>query len=217
MADARAGMQAALRARDKSGLLPQQQQVLQQLLSAHSWQEVAQRLGLGPNQLTRWLREDAQFRAVYDRIFSTDTENVRRHIEASAGKAADALDAALDATRLISVEIECPECGHTFDYEAPAPNWTARLRAAETVLKVGRVLKDVKKIEGEVLHLTLPQKLGLAMIKRGQDAMVPDAIKEELREMKLLGVGEQEQRDDDAVDAVFTVMEEESDATDPGN
>ncbi len=208
----------ALKARDKHGLLPQQRLVLQELLTSNSWQTAASRLGLPPKQFGRWMREDPAFRAAYDALFDSDKgETVRKQIAALAGKASDVLEEAMEATKHTEIDANCPECGAKFKISAAGPNWTARLRAAENVTKVGGQLKDSKtlKVEGEIIHMSLEHKLAMFMLKAGRpEDSIPSYILRDLREAKALKDGTDGET---IIDAEYwrIITEENTDETDP--
>ena len=203
----------ALKTRDRHGLLPQQRLLLQELLTSNTWQEASARLGLPSKQFGRWMREDLAFRDAYDTLFDADKgETVRKQIAAMAGKASDVLEEAMEATKSTTLDATCPECGTEFKIQASGPNWTARLRAAETVTKVGGQLKDTKnlKIEGEIVHMSLEHKLALFMLRRGEpEDRIPSYILRDLKEMKALKEGES---GGTVIDAAFwrEITEEES-------
>jgi len=206
----------ALKTRDKHGLLPQQRLLLQELLTSNTWQEASIRLGLPSKQFGRWMREDPAFCAAYDALFDSDKgETVRKQISAMAGKASDVLEEAMEATKSTTINATCPECGTEFKIHASGPNWTARLRAAETVTKVGGQLKEMKnlKIEGEIVHMNLEHKLALFMLKRGEpEDRIPSYILRDLRDMKALKEGA---AGETIIDAEFwhEIKEEESHET----
>lgn len=172
--------------RDKHGLLPQQRMLLQELMSARSWKEVSAESGLRPRTLNRWLRADPAFRAAYDKLFDDKGEAVRKEISFMAGKAADTLESAFDATDVKTKEVECPQCKMKFDVVIDKPNWAARMKAIEIATRVGGQLKDVKKIEGTVTHMTIEQQIALGLINNGQESRVPPHVIEELKRLNML-------------------------------
>lgn len=194
------------RGRDKHGLLPQQRLVLQEFLSSGSWAEAEKRAGVSPRTFRRWLNTDPNFEAAYNKIFDDRGEVIRKEVAASAGRAAETLDGALDATKGVKVEVECPNCHVMFEHEIAQPVWTARIRAAESILKIGGQLKDVKKIEGsvEMIHMTIAHKVALDLIESGQADRVPAHMVQELQAMgKLDKPVDNEAENEDTIEAEF--------------
>lgn len=181
--------------RDRHGLLPQQRLVLQELLTSRSWADAEAAHGVTPRTIGRWMRSDPRFRAAYEKLFDDRGETIRKEVAASAAKAADTLEAALDATSSEKLDVTCPNCHVEFEVDLRKPNWSARLRAAESVLKIGGQLKDVKKIEGEIVHMSIEHKIALVRLARGLS--VPPGIMEDLRKMNLL----EAPSDDNTIDA----------------
>lgn len=208
--------------RDRHGLLHNQRLLLQELARTVSWGDACESLGLPRRQFARWMRSDAAFRAAYDKLYGEDNgETVRKQVAASAAKAADVLDAALDATKRAQIVAMCPNCQFEFVIDATNPDWPTRLAAMNTALRVGGQLKDVTKIEGEIVHMTLEHKLALAALKSGRSTdQIPPHILDDLRAMKALPPGKAEEIEE-AADATgeiaaefHEILEEGGDAPD---
>lgn len=180
---------------------------MQELLTAASWQDAEKGAGVSPRTFGRWMRSDPNFRAAYDKLFDDRGEVVRKEIASMASKAAITLEEAFNASNVQSMDVECPHCHYEFEIKVDKPNWGARMKAIEIATKVGGQLKDVKKIEGEVVHMTLEHKIALARLQR--DLPIPPHMLEELQRMGLLDSGVDngldigDLNDDNVVDAEF--------------
>lgn len=172
--------------RDSHGLLPQQRLLLQTLLTARSWKEAEEEAGIKPRTFNRWIREDGAFKNAYDKLFDDKGEAVRKEISYLAAKATATLEDAFEAKDNKTQKVQCPNCMAEFEVQLKQPNWNARMRAVEIATKVGGQLKDVKKIEGTVTHMSIEQQIALGMIKSGKESGVPPHVIEELKKLGFL-------------------------------
>ena len=78
----------------------------------------------------------------------------------------------------VATSVQCPKCHLNFSIFTEHPDWNARLRAADTVLKASDLLKDNKtlRVEGEVLVLTIVERLSLAQIQKARREGLTDTV-----------------------------------------
>jgi len=199
--------------RDASGLLLEQRAVLAQMAAGDlNWRSACKAVGIHPSKVYRWLRQDPAFRAAYDRLFGDTTSTMRRYLDSLTPKAGQVYEEALDATQQKEMEVTCPACGTAFSVEAQLPDWNAKLRAAEVVLKASRLLKDVRQVEETRVALTFPQAIALAAYRAGRE--IPPHMEAELREMGALPSMETRALPaPDSIDAIVQEIEDEAEET----
>ena len=154
-----------LLARDADGLMLNQRRLLQELAQVADWRKACENAEINPGTARRWLTSDAEFMQAYNALLGPSLDIARDLMESTALKAAGMYDEALEAVKILDQEVVCPECHHEFTTEIASPDWNARLRAGDTVLRVGHILKDVKQIEGSITHLSMEESLALAKAK----------------------------------------------------
>ncbi len=147
-----------------------QKLVLQEMEQHSDWKRACAIVGVTHDQFRRWLRSDGYFKAAFTRQHEKQADMVRAQIELSAQKAGEMFDSALDATKDLDIELECPHCKGKIKVTAEVPDWGARQKAGEVVLKVGKILKDVKEVSGRITieQLDLPLRLALASYHLGR-------------------------------------------------
>lgn len=158
------------RLRNAQGLMLEQSLVLQELTSHSDWKKACDAVGVNYDRFRKWLRGDASFKAAFNTQFEKQADMVRQQIELSAQKAGEIYDSALSATRDLDIEVECTNCHTRLKITAEVPDWATRLKAGEVVLKVGKILKDVKEVQGKITieQLDLPLRLALAAHNQGR-------------------------------------------------
>lgn len=158
------------RLRDANGLMLDQKLVLQEMEQHSDWKKACDAVGVTHDRFRKWLRIDASFKTAFNLQFEKQADMVRQQIELSAQKAGEIYDSALSATRDLDIELECPNCKHKMKVTAEVPDWSTRLKAGEVVLKVGKILKDVKEVSGKITveQLDLPLRLALAAYNQGR-------------------------------------------------
>jgi hypothetical protein len=158
------------RKRDGQGLLLEQKLVLQELEQHSDWKRACDAAGVSHEKFRRWLRIDEPFKLAFSIQNDKQTDTVRKVIELSTQKAGEVYDDALSANKDLTLEITCPNCKHEMKITAEVPDWKTRLKAGEIVLKVGKILKDVKEVSGKITveQLDLPLRLALASYHQGR-------------------------------------------------
>lgn len=158
----------------------EQKLMLQELEQHSDWKRACDATGVAHDKFRRWLRIDEAFKAAFAQQNEKQTDTVRRQIELSAQKAGELYDDALTATKDLDIELECPNCKHKMKVTAEVPDWSTRLKAGEVVLKVGKILKDVKEVSGKITveQLDLPLRLALAAYNQGR--VIPPGFYNEL-------------------------------------
>ena len=153
-----------------------------------SWTKAAETLGLTRRQVRNLFNKPA-FKDQYDALFSTEEiKTTRRELEMVSSDIADLYEDAKTAEMQKQVKAVCPKCEHKFDVWVTVMNWTAKLRAAETLLKIAGILKDTKSVKHEgqvgVIHLTIAEHLALLRLKSGLP--VPPHVYQRLKAMGAL-------------------------------
>lgn len=176
------------RRRNKSGLTLKQRAFLTELAAstrkAGSWREAARAIGITPKTVLRWLKNDPAFAHAYDNLFDSTSNTIKKYLDHLTLRAAEVYDEALDASAEKKELTTCPSCGHRFEVSIVVPEWQARLRAADTVMKSTRLLTDVKQIETKNIRMTWEEALALAAYRAGKP--IPPALEERLRTAGLL-------------------------------
>jgi len=128
-----------------------------------------------------WLRSDKAFLEKYSTLFDS-VDRHRSNLKRIAERAVDTVEDAHEAMKGIATKVECPACQHHFTVYTRQEDWQTRMRAAEVTLKSTDLLgeKRTLKIEGEVLVLTMAEKIALAQITGGHGDRVSLQIKREL-------------------------------------
>lgn len=196
-----------IRKRLANGLMVDQNRVMLAMEDAAGWKEACEAAGVSPQRFREWIRRDAAFREAFERAHSGVVEGVRKQLEASAQKAAEVYDEALDATKDTDIETTCPECGAAIKITAEVPDFTTRLKAGDAVLRVSKILKDVKEVTGQITIQDQPLYLQIAYARfkrEGREAIPPNAYEKlvDLGIIKALPAG-------DTVEGEFHYVEDE--------
>ena len=154
-----------LQRRDQDGLTLQMRNTLQALAQESDWRVACASVDVLPATLQSWLQNDASFGDRYDQLLGPSIEIAKDMMEQRALKAAGMYDEALDAVRTIARDVSCPKCAHTFTAFQTAPDWSARLKAGDTVMKTAGILIDRRKIEQTNVNLSFEQSMALAQVK----------------------------------------------------
>jgi hypothetical protein len=190
----------ALQTRDKDGLTLAQRRLLGELALTTNWRQACTNAGVPPNTLRSLLSTNKAFQAAYNNLLGPAVEVARDMLESSVIKVAGMYDEAVEAVKMVELEIVCPECKHEFPVANPHPDWATRLRAGDTVLRVAKLLKDVKEISGTITHLTLEESLALARWKH--DGQISPSMIERLRQKGLLNETNSPTVVDDRIDGL---------------
>ncbi len=154
-----------LQRRDKDGLTLQMRNTLQALALESDWRIACASVDVLPATLQSWLQNDEAFGNRYDQLLGPSLEIAKDMMEQRALKAAGMYDEALDAVRTIARDVSCPKCGHTFMAFQTTPDWSARLKAGDTIMKTAGILIDRRKIEQTNVNLSFEQSMALAQVQ----------------------------------------------------
>ncbi len=175
----------ALQVRDKDGLTLAQRRLLQELALTTNWRQACDNAGVPPRTLRHLLSTNVAFQDSYNNLLGPALDIARDMIESTSLKVAGMYDEAVEAVKMVELELACPECKHEFSISNPRPDWPTRLRAMDTVLKVAKLLVDRKEISGTLTHLNMEQSLALARAKfrlrNGLEPDIPPALMDILR------------------------------------
>jgi hypothetical protein len=173
--------------RDGQGLMLEQRRFLQELVIQGSFRKACKALDFKEHRIRRWLREDSAFKDAYDDLFGPeDLEVSKKEMHLLAAKAAGLYEDALEAIRLLKVNVQCPHCKEKFDLDTSRPDWRIRMRAAETILKVAKLLQETKEIKGTMLNVQLTGDEILALTAYKAGMYVPEAVLARLRERGII-------------------------------
>ena len=162
-----------LLARDADGLMLNQRRLLQEMAQVTDWRKACENAEIKPETARGWLTRDEAFIQAYNDLLGPAVEIARDLMESSALKAAGMYSEAIEAMKVIDTEVTCPHCRKEFTLESVTPDWNARLRAGDTILKSAKILKDVKEISGSITHLSMEESLALAKAKHAMRNGLP--------------------------------------------
>lgn len=174
--------------RDTNGLMLIQRQFLHELaVQGGSWRKACRTLNIKERRVRNWLTEDMAFKDAYDALYGPeDLDATRRQLQQLAGSMVDVYEEALEAERGMRMQVKCPKCEHTFMAEGKGADQRVRLRAADTVAKIMKLLTDTKEIKGSVVHTHLTGPEALAILADGFGQPIPEAVRARLAERGLL-------------------------------
>ena len=200
-------VKGTVRKRNEAGLMPDQVLFLRKLGEVADWKKACDASKVSYDKFRQWIRRDSAFITAYDRASTGVVEGVRKQLESSAQKAAEVYDEALDATKDMDLELDCPHCGKHIKMVAEVPDFGTRLKAGDAVLRVSKILKDVKEVSGMITIADQPLYLQIAYARfkrEGRDAIPPNAYDKlmELGIIKALPEGE-------VYDGEYTVLEDD--------
>lgn len=150
--------------------------------------------GITPARHYRWLRTDPVYAEACKALGSGLLLETAHRLDNLLPKAAEALEDALDAEKVVkvNVDVECPECGHTHVVKVSVPIADLKLRVdvAKSVLNRSGEMGTVRhKVEGKIEHetttrLSIEDRQFLQMLDRG--LQVPASVVDSLRQRGLL-------------------------------
>jgi len=114
------------------------------------------------------------------------TEGAKKALEFAAMEATGLITAAAKAEKGIKEEIKCPFCGEKFTWGTTVPDHAIRLKVGELLLKAGGLIVERRKVDVDVTHLNLAEKIALAMIQADPNARIPPTMLRKFQELKLL-------------------------------
>ena len=124
------------------------------LAATGSWREAAVQANVSERTPRRWLKDHEGFKALYEEVIGkSDIGQLREQASLLAGKALNVFDESMDASRIVEVKVQCPECGERFTTEITVPNASARLRAAEDVSKISSLMIEKKEVTGKMVMI----------------------------------------------------------------
>ena len=170
-----------IRKRGADGLMAHQRHFLTALQECGDIDEAVKTAKIERRSVLYWLRSDPTFLEKYSALFDS-VDRHRSNMKRIAEKSTDTVEQAHDAMKGIATNTQCPECGAKFKVFTRQEDWQTRMRAAEVTLKSVDILGEKKTIEikGEVLVLTMAEKIALAQITGGHGDRVSLQIKREL-------------------------------------
>ena len=163
-----------LQAKDDEGLTLEQRNLLQELgMHAGDWKQACVNSQIPQKRCQRWLANNEAFLSAYNNLVGSSLDIVQDRMEDLAHRAGDMYEEAMEAVRYWSKDVTCPKCTHEFSVPVGGPDWNARLRAGDTLLKSAKILKDVKEISGSITHLSMEESLALAKAKHAMRNGLP--------------------------------------------
>lgn len=178
---------------DENGVDSRMRIFIQELAATGSWLHSAQEADVNERTPRRWLQTHPGFKALFAEVFgASDIDSYKRQAEILQAKALNVYDESMDAAQIITVKVQCPECGERFTTEYTVPNSGTRLKAADAVSKLTGMLKDTVEHKGkvEIVHLSAVQKSAFLAWETGLP--VSPHLLAELREVGLIGPDDQQ-------------------------
>ena len=170
--------------RGKDGLMTIQRMLLEELMEeGGSWRKACQKLDIKERRVRFWLTNDDAFSEAYDKLLgSVDITATKKELDYLASGAAELYEEAMQATRGAKVDTKCPKCGKEFEVHAAAPDHRIRMKAMETLLKISGTLKETRKVEGQLLNISLTGDEIIALMAYQVGQPVPESVLAALRE-----------------------------------
>lgn len=177
-----------LQVKDDEGLTLQQRNLLQELaLHPGDWRRACANAEVAPKRCQSWLANNAAFLSEYNSLVGSSLDIVQDRMEDLAHRAGDMYEEAIEAVRYWSKDVSCPKCKHEFSVPIGGPDWNARLRSGDTIMKVSRILLDRKEIQQTNINLSVEQSMALMSyqwsIANGKQPTVKPSVLDELRRM----------------------------------
>ena len=177
-----------LQAKDDEGLTLEQRNLLQELgMHPGDWKQACVNSQIPQKRCQRWLANNEAFLSAYNNLVGSSLDIVQDRMEDLAHRAGDMYEEAMEAVRYWSKDVTCPKCTHEFSVPVGGPDWNARLRSGDTIMKVSRVLIDRKQIEQTNVNLSVEQSMALMSYRYSKESGKPVTVKpsvlDELRRM----------------------------------
>lgn len=183
--------------RDSQGLLPAQASFLRELATTLEPREAADTLGFKWTRVRSWLRSDKAFQTAYDELFSSARGDMKREVALFADESMDELFSLLKEEKPISKTFSCTKCSKKNTITVQVRDASVRAKVAELGQKMSGRLVDVRRLEGEITHLTFYQRTALEKIRRGKP--IGAQTRKELENMGLLEREVQQNANDDVI------------------
>lgn len=167
-----------LQAKDDEGLTLQQRNLLQELaLHPGDWRLACTNAEVAPKLCQSWLSTNESFLSAYNNLVGSSLDIVQDRMEDLAHRAGDMYEEAMEAVRYWSKDVSCPKCKHEFSVSIGGPDWNARLRSGDTIMKVSRVLIDRKQIEQTSVKLEVEDFMALKSYEWSVAKKLPIRVK----------------------------------------
>lgn len=192
-----------LQAKDDEGLTLQQRNLLQELaLHPGDWRLACTNAEVAPKLCQSWLSTNESFLGAYNNLVGSSLDIVQDRMEDLAHRAGDMYEEAMEAVHYWSKDVTCPKCTHEFSVPVGGPDWNARLRSGDTIMKVSRVLIDRKQIEQTNLNLSVEDSMALYSYRWAVDHGKPVTVKPSvIDKLKRMGVINDNPTSGEVVDA----------------
>lgn len=169
--------------RGSDGLMPAQREYLQQYAETGSEAEARKKLGLSNRRVARWHREEEAYRTAYDEVVGGVHEAVKQRLKAVEEELPEAIKRLMHGMK--PIPIKCPACDEKFTVSVN--NQTVQARIVEMMMKATGHLKDVRRLEGEILHSEgLPMGLRMALSLWGKGKEISEQSRRELVNLGLI-------------------------------
>lgn len=184
---------------------------LQELIALGSVKAALASVDGAERSLRRWTKIPT-FRALFDQTILDNTAATRGSLHSSVTGAVDVYEEALQATKTIERKFACEACGERNEVEVIVENWAARLKAAETLLKITGILKEQKTIDfnakietRQIIVLTTPEHLAWERYKTGLP--IPPHMEALLTDKGLIGQEALPAPKEEVIEADFVTVE----------
>ena len=172
--------------RGADGLMDVQRRYFELLSQLGTKESVCRALGITNKQIGRWLREDPAFLHQHEAYFATSRDATKARFQELQERLPDLALELMEAMKIVNVKHMCTACGNEDNIEVNTTNDVVRARMWADLMKATGHLTDVRRIEGEVTHVTLTagQRIALEKMRRGLPVSVQQ--RKDLEAMGLL-------------------------------
>lgn len=164
---------------DAAGLTLLQRRVLQEIAMTGNWRQAAANVGIKDPRTVRRMFKNPAFKEQYDSFFDAEEIKVtERELNLAADDVTWVFEEAKNAELQKKFRVECPECGHKFDFFAKVADHMTRMKAGELLLKMRGLLTDNRtvKVSGRVEHVHWEYHEQLILQKLEVGLPVPETV-----------------------------------------
>lgn len=172
--------------RGVDGLMDVQRRYFELLSQLGSKTSVCRALSIQTRQISRWLREDPAFLKSHEGYFAASRDATKARFQELQEKLPDLAAELMEAMKVVTVKHNCFACGMENTVEIDTTNDVVRARMWADLMKATGHLTDVKRIEGEITHVTLTAGQRIALEKLRRNLPVSVQQRKELESMGLL-------------------------------
>jgi len=170
--------------RSEDGLMPVQQEFLQQYAETGSESGARESLDLTVSRVRNWMRSDEAFKTAFAQAVGGIHEAVVLKLKAQEEKLPEAIEELLNAEK--TKRVACPKCEHSFLIQVA--NDAIRAKIVTMLMKSQDHLKEVHRVEGgiQVGITEIPFGLQIALSMHNKGKQISEASRRELVQQGLI-------------------------------